>query len=71
MGKLQDVQNQPENVRKTILWVTVIILAIVLLFFWGKNVKQRFKEIDVDGVKSDLNIPALQEELKNLPDIDI
>lgn len=71
MGKLQDVQNQPENVKKTILWVTVIILTIVLLFFWGKNVGQRFKDINIEGVRKDFDIPALQDELKNLPNFDI
>ena len=69
MGVLQDIQNQSEGKRKAIFWTVIIILSVALLFFWGRISINRLKNINVEGMKNDLDIQGLQKELKNIPSI--
>ena len=69
MGVLQNIQNQPEGKRKIILWAIIVILSVALLFFWGRISINRLRGIDIEGIRKDLDIPALEKELKNIPPI--
>jgi len=65
---IEKLQNQPEGVRKIILWSVVIIVAfcffaVYIKFFVGKRIEGFQKE----RIIKELQLPELKEELKNLP----
>jgi len=59
---LQKLQNQPEYIRKIILWAVVIVVGFSLLIWWSKNFQQRIKSFKGEG---------FQKELKELPKLEI
>lgn len=71
MNILQKIQNLPEKKRKIILWAAVIIIGILLLTFYIKNVQQRLKSFQGGGFKQGLKIPELQEALKKVPKLEM
>jgi len=66
---LQKIQNLPESQRKIILWSLVVIIGLVLLIFVFKNFQKRMEKLQTESLKEELNIPLLEEELKNLPEL--
>lgn len=69
MNILQKIQNLPESQRKIILWSLVVIIGLVLLIFVFKNFQKRMEKLQTESLKEELNIPLLEEELKNLPEL--
>ena len=69
MNTLQKIQNLPETKRKIIFWSLIVIIALVLLFFVFNNFKKRLAELETEKLKEELKIPALEEELQNLPQL--
>ncbi len=72
MNILKKIQNLPENKKKIIFWLVLIILGLSLFFFLGKNIDKKFQNLNVDVKKfwKELNFPKLsefQEEIKNIP----
>jgi len=59
---LQKLQNQPEYIRKIILWAVVVVVGFSLLIWWSKNFQQRIKSFKGKG---------FQKELKELPKLEI
>ena len=59
---LQKLQNQPEYIRKIILWAVVVVVGFSLLILWSKNFQQRIKSFKGEG---------FQKELKELPKLEI
>ncbi|MDP2864252.1 MAG: hypothetical protein Q8N73_01165 [bacterium] len=59
---LQKLQNQPEYIRKIILWAVVVVVGFSLLIWWSKNFQQRIKSFKGEG---------FQKELKELPKLEI
>ena len=71
MDFLDKLRKQPENVRKIILWVTVIIVGLILLTLWIINISQKIKKIEKEKVMEELNLPALKGSLQELPQIEL
>ena len=69
MITLQKIQNLPETKRKIIFWSLIVIIALILLFFVFNNFKKRLAELETEKLKEELKIPALEEELQNLPQL--
>ena len=69
MNNLEKIQNLPETKRKIIFWFSIIIIAIFLLFFVFNNLQKRLAELETENLKEELQIPALEEELQNLPQL--
>ena len=67
MNFLHKLQNLPEQKRKIILWIAVIVVGILFFTFYIKNVQQRLKSFKAEELQQGLKIPELQEELKELP----
>lgn len=66
MNILKKLQNQPEYIRKIILWATVIIIASLLGIFWLYNSARRIKEFPKEEFMEQLEIPKIE-----IPEIEI
>ena len=42
MGVLHEIKQQPEHIRKTFMWVLVVITFSVVGFVWFRNTEKRF-----------------------------
>jgi hypothetical protein len=71
MDFIKKLQNQPIRVRKTILWSAMIVIGLGLLILWGWSFSKRVKEFKKEEVIEGLNLPALEEELEDLPKLEI
>lgn len=67
MNILQKFQNQPEKVRKAILWLVVIIAGLILFIFWLKNAQEKIKNFQKEG----LGLPSLKEQIEGMPKIEM
>jgi hypothetical protein len=68
---LLKIQGLPEPKRKIIFWTVMVVLALVLLSFYIKNVQKRLKGIEPEELKKEVQLPFLEEELKKLLKIEI
>ena len=71
MNFLNKIQNLPERKRKTIFWLIVIIVGIFLLIWWVKNLQTHIKSFRSEKIQGGLQLPELEEELKNLPKFEV
>jgi hypothetical protein len=62
---LEKIRNLPENQRKIILWATVIILGLIFLTWYFKNIK--FAPLDRAKLQDDLKLQDLKDDLKKIP----
>ena len=62
---LKKIQKQPENVRKLILWITVIIIGLILASLWLLNIFQKIQKFNKEDFEKALNLPTLQEKIQN------
>jgi len=61
----EKVKNIPLSIRKVILWMVVILLAIVLIYFWTKISLQRFHQAwKPEELEQDLKIPSLKKKIR-------
>ena len=60
MNFLQKLRNQPERIRKIILWLIIIILGISLLTFWFKNVQEKIKSFQGKEIIKELKLPEIK-----------
>ena len=67
MKFIERMQSLPEEKRKAIFWLIVIIVGISLLIWWAKNLETRIKSFKSEKIKEELQLPKLEEELKSLP----
>lgn len=64
MSFIQKIQNQPEHIRKLILWVVVAIVGIVLAVLWFLSMKSSFEKLRGENVLSKF-APSIPEEKLN------
>jgi len=55
--------------RKTILWLSVIVLAITLLFFWAKSIPGRLGNFQGDNFFEGWDMPKI--EVPEMPEINL
>lgn len=67
MDILNKLRKQPENIRKLILWITIIILGLVLAVWWIYSSYQGIKKLQAEKIIEELNLPDLEE----LPKIEV
>jgi hypothetical protein len=60
MNFLNKIRSLPEKKRKLILWVTVIVIALILLVIWIKFSKQRIESFNMEEFKEGLELPSLE-----------
>lgn len=72
MNFLKNIQEQPEHVRKIILWTVVIILGALFLFVWIQSIEIRVQEVkQEDETFKEFKPPDFNESLKNIPAIEM
>jgi len=67
MNVLEKIQKLPKRTRKIIFWTVLILITFIFSFFFIKNIQNRLQGLKTEDFKEDFKIPALEEELKNLP----
>ena len=65
------IQGLPESKKKIILWSIVIMLGLILLIWWIKNVQEAIRGFQKEELKKELNVPILEEKLKEMPKIEV
>jgi len=68
---IKKIQDLPEFKRKIILWIVIVILGLVLVSFYIKNVQKRLKGFEVEKFKEELQLPSIKEGVKELPKLEI
>jgi len=71
MDILKKIQNLPEQTRKIILWVIVILFGFVFTLAWVQGLKQRLEKAKEERVWEEFQPPQFEEQLKGLPKIEI
>jgi len=71
MNVLHRIRNLPVSIRKIILWAIVIIIGLGLAVWWIRNFQQKLKGFQAEELKEQFKLPALEEELKGLPKIEM
>ena len=66
MSFLKKIQQQPEYVKKLILWTITIIIGLGLIFFWYWNSYRGIREFSKEKFIKNLNFPSLKTETENL-----
>jgi len=66
MKFVERLQNLPEEKRKIIFWLIVIIIGLGLLFWWGRITKIRIKSFEPEKFGEELRLPQFEEELEEL-----
>jgi len=71
MSLLDKIRNQPEYIRKIIVWFVVIIFGLILLFFWLKVVSSKIKEVEKEDFLGKTDFSEIKDGFKNIPKIEI
>ena len=71
MEFFKKIQNLPEEKRKVIFWLAVIIIGISLFLGWVKSLEMKIKSFRTEKIKEELQLPKLEEELKSLPKFEV
>lgn len=69
MGFLRKLQNQPEHIRKIILWGTVVILGLGLAIWWINSSYRSLKGFEKEKFIEKMNLPNFMQGLEDLPEI--
>lgn len=64
---LKKPQNLPLGIRKTILWVTIVILGFALLSWWIKNIQKRLTSFQGEEFIEELELPKLEMPKLEMP----
>ena len=61
MDFINKLQNQPEHIRKVILWIIVIIVALILASWWIYNSYWKLKNFPKEEFIKELKLPKFEE----------
>ena len=61
MNFIKKLQNKPERIRKFILWIIVIIVALILASWWIYNSYAKFKNFPKEEFIKDIELPKFEE----------
>ena len=67
---LKKLRGQPENVKKIVLWSTVVLVGLTLFIFWLNSTKARLRNFQKDNILKDIGVPNLKKEIENIPPIE-
>ena len=67
MDIIKKIQNQPEGIRKIILWSIVVFLGFIFLFLWIQSLRLRLEATKERNIFEELKLPKFEEKIKNLP----
>lgn len=61
MDILNKLRKQPVHIRKLILWIIVIIVALILASWWIYNSFAKLKNFKEEEFIKELNLPGFEE----------
>lgn len=65
------IQELPEQQRKIILWIIMILVGSILLIFYVKNIREKIQSLEIEKFKEEIQLPALEEGLEDIQKIEI
>ena len=66
MNFINKLRNQPEYIRKIILWSIVVIIALGLSIWWIHGSYWRIKKFPKEEFYEKVNLPNFEEELPKI-----
>jgi len=63
---LKKLQSRSEGTKKLILWLTVIVLAIIMIALWIPGFIKRAENFSQKGFGEQIEIPSFQQELEGV-----
>lgn len=67
MKFLEKIRSLPERKRKVIFWLFFLPLAFLLFFLYGKHLSIKLKEVKIEKMSEEFQIPELKKQLENIP----
>ena len=71
MNIIGKIQNQPERIRKIILWSVIVFLGFIFLFLWIQSLKSRLEATKERNIFEELQVPQLEKKVESLPKVEI
>ena len=71
MDIIGKIQNQPERIRKIILWSVIVFLGFIFLFLWIQSLKSRLEAAKERNIFEELQVPQLEKKVESLPKVEI
>ncbi len=65
MSFLEKIRSLPEKARKIILWVTVTILAVIMLTWWFGGLPEKIKQLNLQKIE----LPKIEIPKIEIPEI--
>lgn len=65
------LRNQPENVRKIIFWVVLIVISLGLGTWWVNSAYRKIKEFKKEEFFENLDFSPLKEKIQEIPKLEI
>ncbi len=66
MNFLNKLQNKPIYVKKTILWLVIVILGLILTVIWINGSYKKIQKLKSQNIIQELNLPNLE-----MPDLEM
>ena len=67
MDTLKKIQEKPENERRLIFWILVVIIGLILFGAWLALVKYRLVNLNRGQLRQELRLPELEKQINDLP----
>jgi len=64
---LQNLQKQPEHIKKIIIWSVIVVVGAGLFFWWVGRVKESVNRLKNAGVANKIDFTPLEKQLKEAP----
>lgn len=71
MRFLEDLQKLPEQKRKIILWIIIIIVAILSFTLWLRIIKKGVENFPKEQFLRKLELPEMPEEILKTPGVNL
>lgn len=68
---LTGIQNQPENVKKIIFWIVLIVISLGLGTWWVNFAYRKIKEFKKEEFFENLDFSPLEEKIREIPKLEI
>lgn len=66
MDFLDKIRKKPENERKMILWIIIIVVGLIFILLWIYTSQKSIRELEKEDIMEQINLPAKE----NLPQIE-
>lgn len=70
MDTLKKIQEKPEDERRIIFWILVVVIGLILSGIWLALVKQRLVNLNQGRLRQELRLPELEKQINDLPKLE-